>query len=353
MTAHFSDTYSEARSRFLEACDESSARVEHIRHPRSGPDGGALFTDVADLGPVDATTVLVLSSGTHGVEGFCGSALQTAFLHERVHERLPPDTRLVMIHAINPYGFAWLRRFNEGNVDLNRNFVDHPDGHEPNKLYDNHAEIIAPVELNDATRQRLLMLVQQLGGLEEVQEFVTKGQFKHRTGLHFGGRERAWSNTMLQGVLEERCAEAKRVIMIDLHTGLGEHGTAEIIVAFKPGDPTLERARSWWGDLVAPAGSGVSPEITGPLKGAIPGFVLHAEVTAVSLEFGTVPPLEVFFAMQAENWLHNHAHVTDPRWDEIKANLRRAFYPDSDEWKRQVWMHAQTVLEPFLDEQGP
>ena len=31
---------------------------------------------------------------------------------------------IVLLHASNPYGFAWGRRVNEDNVDLNRNFVD-------------------------------------------------------------------------------------------------------------------------------------------------------------------------------------------------------------------------------------
>ena len=31
--------------------------------------------------------------------------------------------RCVLLHALNPYGFAWLRRVNEHNVDLNRNFL--------------------------------------------------------------------------------------------------------------------------------------------------------------------------------------------------------------------------------------
>jgi hypothetical protein len=30
----------------------------------------------------------------------------------------------MLIHALNPFGFAWLRRVNEANVDLNRNFQD-------------------------------------------------------------------------------------------------------------------------------------------------------------------------------------------------------------------------------------
>ena len=35
----------------------------------------------------------------------------------------PPDVALVLIHAVNPYGFSWIRRTNEHNVDQNRNFL--------------------------------------------------------------------------------------------------------------------------------------------------------------------------------------------------------------------------------------
>ena len=89
------------------------------------------------------------------------------------------------------------------------------------------------------------------------------------------------------------------------------------------------------------------------LPDSIPRILAQAEVTAVSLEFGTVPPDEVFFAMQAENWLHHRASADHARWDEIKTGLQRAFYPDSDEWRHQVWSHSQRILEPLLREGGP
>ena len=33
----------------------------------------------------------------------------------------------MIIHAVNPYGFAHLRRVNEENIDLNRNFIGEDD----------------------------------------------------------------------------------------------------------------------------------------------------------------------------------------------------------------------------------
>ena len=65
-----------------------------------------------------------ISSGIHGVEGFFGSAVQLAFLDSLPPNwQPPPGTKFILLHALNPFGFAWRRRFNEENVDLNRNFL--------------------------------------------------------------------------------------------------------------------------------------------------------------------------------------------------------------------------------------
>nr|WP_253075731.1 DUF2817 domain-containing protein [Bradyrhizobium sp. 139] len=69
-----------------------------------------MFTDVAYFGSPDARKLLILISGTHGPEGYHGSAAQLLFLRAKLHEQLPPSTAVLFIHALNCYGFAWDRR---------------------------------------------------------------------------------------------------------------------------------------------------------------------------------------------------------------------------------------------------
>jgi hypothetical protein len=97
-------SYALARADFLAAAASAGARIEHHRHPERGIDGEELAVDVAELGPVDAPDVVLVVSATHGVEGYCGSALQTGWLEERSTER-PASVRLVLVHALNPFGF--------------------------------------------------------------------------------------------------------------------------------------------------------------------------------------------------------------------------------------------------------
>eukprot|EP01032_Pedospumella_encystans_P016815 gene16815-19167_t len=88
--------------------------------PMRGAQGEELAMDVAVQGPADAAQVLMTTSAVHGIEGFCGSAIQTGLLHSL---SLPPGVAVVHVHAVNPHGFSHARRVNEDNVDLNRNFI--------------------------------------------------------------------------------------------------------------------------------------------------------------------------------------------------------------------------------------
>ena len=91
--------------------------------PLAGPNGESLAVDVAETGSSDSEKTVLVVSGTHDVEGYCGSALQTEWLAKHFEDR-PNDTRVIMVHGFNPVGFAWVRRVNEDNVDLNRNFIN-------------------------------------------------------------------------------------------------------------------------------------------------------------------------------------------------------------------------------------
>lgn len=82
-----------------------------------------------------------------GVEGYCGSAAQLDWLAERGCERLKSDQAMLLIHALNPYGFAWDRPVTEEGCDLNRNFLDFTARY-LNAAYDLLADCLVPCELD-------------------------------------------------------------------------------------------------------------------------------------------------------------------------------------------------------------
>src|SRR6266851_3205169 len=175
---YFSADYAEARRKFRDAAQGAGARVES----RVNDASRGLAADVAWLGPKDAARVLVTISGTHGAEGFAGAGIQTGSLMSGVARELPQDTALLAIHAINPYGFAWMRRVTEGNVDLNRNFVAHDRPLPENAGYVELADAICPAEWNASARaaaQARLDAYASRHGAAAFQQAVSGGQYTH------------------------------------------------------------------------------------------------------------------------------------------------------------------------------
>lgn len=351
--AYFSDDYSSARGKFLVACKTMRLRVESFECPRPGRAGEPLCTDVAVLGPEHGRAALVLTSGTHGVEGFCGSAIQTGLVLEGLARRMPPDLRVVMVHAVNPHGFAHLRRVNEDNIDLNRNFIDHDAPPPANPAYDELSDMVAPDSYwRLATGMTLarMLLHRMIHGMGKLQAAIAGGQYSHPAGLFYGGQKPAWSNRTIRQIVRRHVAGAKRAALLDIHTGLGPFGHCEIILGEMPGSATHARAREWWGERVKSSKSGesVSVDISGTLKNAFGEMLPRAETTAGTLEFGTLPAIQILHAMQMENWLHRHGGGDHRKATRIKANLRYAFYPDSDSWKSKVWEQGCEVVEQAL-----
>jgi hypothetical protein len=117
---------SEARGKFLAAARAPRASIEAYVNPNAkGAAGEELALNVARFGDSDAESLLIVCSGTHGNEGFCGSFCQTAFIEEGVIDtRRPRAVVVLLVHAVNPYGFSHIGLVTENNVDFNRNFRD-------------------------------------------------------------------------------------------------------------------------------------------------------------------------------------------------------------------------------------
>lgn len=350
---YFSSDYGEARRKFLDASRAAGAQVESFENHLEESEEASLFTDVALIGPNDADTILVLGSGTHGVEGFTGSAIQTGLLHEGLGSDLKPGMGIVMIHAINPYGFAHLRRFNENNIDLNRNFLDHSKPYPANPGYEELADVVSPKSISFWSNLRSIFKLFQyrlLNGKAELKKAISGGQYIDPQGVFYGGQNETWSNMTIRAITRRYLSKAKRVVVIDFHTGLGPYGNAEVILNEEKHSPSYKRALEWWGDKAKTTASGesVSVHLDTTLKRAFLQMLPKTEVTAVTLEFGTYSELKVLWALRTENWLHNYGAREHPESNRIKTNLLRVFYPDDDIWKLKVWEQGQKLVEQVL-----
>ena len=343
MTAavHFSQSYAEARGKFLAAVDAAGLDVESHLHPMLGRDGEPLAMDVVLEGPTDARALLVISSGCHGVEGYCGSGVQTALLHDAAWRLVVQNAGVAVlyVHALNPYGFSWWRRTTHENVDLNRNFHDFSRPLPANPAYDEIGSLLVPAtwppapELNAAIGRYIAER-----GERALQEAVSGGQYDHPQGLFYGGRNPTWSQVTLRHVLQEHATRCERLGWIDLHTGLGPMGVGERIFACRDDAAALKRAKAWWGDKITSIydGSSSSAPLEGLMWMAAYQECPQAEYTGIALEYGTLPLMDVMTALRADQWLELHPEAPEAQRAQIKRQIRDAFYVDTDVWKQQI-----------------
>lgn len=337
----FSDSYSESRQKFLDAM-AGTGEVQSIKHSRQGPEGEDLYMDFGILGPKDAKAGLVIISGTHGPEGLCGSGAQVGFLNSGMAEDVS-DMRVILIHAHNPYGFAWDRRTNEDNIDLNRNYYDFSIPFTPHPGYDEIRPVIVPEVWNSEKLAAGMAAYEKEHGKVGLLAAMVTGQSHDAAGMFYRGEAPSWSRKVVEEVLPQLLAGQSQVGIVDYHTGLGPFGVPYIVHGYKKeseeyaaftkafeGDVrSLDDTEEFDEDLPA------APE--GPIVLAFDTILPGKQHYAVVIEYGTYEPNRVFSTLMHDNWLHAHGDLKSAEARAIKAEVREVFYPDSDEWKDMIW----------------
>ncbi len=346
---HFAASYGEARDRFMAACKARGLEVSRHVHPRArGAEGEELSIDVAQLGSPDARGLLLLISGTHGAEGFCGSGAQVALLHDDavVDAIVRAKVAVLFLHALNPYGFSQLRRTNEDNIDLNRNFRDFSAPRAPAHAYAEIHRYLVPANWPPGPEnEQHLAAYAALHGERGLQQAISSGQCQFPDGLFYGGTAPAWSNLVLRGLLREHGARRKALGWLDFHTGLGPRGHGEKIYAGRDVEADIARTKAWWGADVTSFfdGTSMSAVLTGVNAGAVYDECPGVAFAGIALEYGTLPMPEVIGALRADGWLESHSEAPPAQRAAIKQQVRAAFYCDADDWKETVVAQARTA----------
>ena len=346
----FAQSYAEARAKFAQAAAGAGLDVQAHRHPLLGRDGEELAVDVARTGAADAPKLLIVTSGCHGLEGFCGSGIQVRMLRQGslLAEAAQAGVALLFVHALNPWGFSWWRRTTQENVDLNRNFVDFGAPLPANPGYDELAHALVPAQWPPAAAgEQVIAEFIARRGMMAFQTAVSSGQHDHPEGLFFAGRNPSWSHRAWREILREHGRRCRRLAWIDLHTGLGPAGHGERIFSARDDAAALARTRQWWGEAVTSIydGSSTSARLSGMAFEAVYDECAQAEYTGIALEYGTLPLTEVMTALRADQWLENHPETPDDVRRTIKRQTRDAFYTDTDDWKRQVVVQAEEAVQ--------
>lgn len=366
------------RENFLMAATGAGAILSEYPHPLRGPFGEALATDVALLGNPGAKRVLVALSGTHGVEGYYGSTCQTQWLQEFDHSCLSDDVAVLMIHLINPWGTAWMRRVNEENIDLNRNYLDFSRPLPHNEQYEILHNIYNCRELEGPERRRAnAMLEAQIAtqGWSAVMAIVEAGQYTHADGLFYGGQAASWSNQTLHAIVMRHLARAEIAMCFDLHTGAGAYGHPMLMTIAQAPYPALNDARRCYGPWLytlltghgCSSNTGVAATATGYTSQALLDALPQLYLMPFVIECGTFEGEQIHNILRDDQWLHLYGDPFDQVGRQIKRALLEQFWPCDQDWQETVWLRTRHIwkralaflqmqqpgVAPFVDCTGP
>ena len=353
---YFAECYKQAREKFLNACADDGLAVFSQEMDATGPGGIPLAIDGAYLGPEGAKKLLVLTSGVHGVELMTGSGCQTGLIADGWLRKAPEDIGILLLHGANPWGAAHLRRNNEDNVDLCRNFVnfDNPPAH--NEYYDQIKDVLpfAFADGPDGDRARAeIDSFKEKYGEEAFGRGFMAGQFHDATGVSFGGAGPVWSRRVMEGYWRKYGATAERLCFIDYHSGLGPYAYGTC-VCLQEGE-RIDVARRVFGDWVlAPRAKnhkseGKAPDVAGHTTDGHESLFGDRELLSVVIEFGVKPYEHTAEILMREHRLHHDQDADKSAVEDTKTDLLRAFYPDDKYWRRAVYNHSLQSVEQALN----
>ena len=254
----------------------------------------------------------------------------------------------MLAHALNPYGFAWRRRANERNVDLNRNFLD------PGEPYAGAPPLygrVHPLLNPDSPPSRADLFLARATwavcrhGLPALRSAVAEGQYDHPAGLFFGGHAPEASTRLIQERFWTWTRGAAEVVHLDLHTGLGTCAGCQILI-----EPVHAPDLGWYRARFAPrALSPVSEDGAYAARGVMGAWLgRHAggrRYRFACVETGTYPSLRVLRALRAENRAHRFLTPGTSPYERAKRELVECFCPASERWRRASVGRALEVIE--------
>lgn len=372
MDSLFPDDYVAARERFLNAAHGAGARLESFPlTAHRAPSGEELAIDVAWLGDRQSERVLLVTSGMHGFEGPAGSAVQSAWLERAATGTTVSGIAVCLVHALNPWGFAWISRLTEDNIDLNRNFIDWSQPAPANDLYAHVRDVIRVPDVSAGTLMRMGVQHKDLAerlGPAATQVAVDFGQYEDPEGITFGGSGPAFGHRILQDHIVPMLAHARQLGVIDLHTGVGAFGELAILPIDGAESDNAVVIEAWWGhDLVRNwKRSELETQIeqdpmlrdmpllkTGQMKQALQRWLPRTRINGAVVEFGTeragaLPSL--ILVTLYERWLRfvDRSCRMTPQHAFFRSTAKACFCPDDPGWRSFVVEQGPRLIDQAL-----
>jgi len=364
--SYFDASYSDCRNEFKAYAKTMAGEFQKVEYSSinvPGKTDNELYVDLLYIPAQQSQEkLLILSSGTHGIEGFVGSAMQEMFVSQFLTEDLLKNTGVLLIHGLNPYGFKYFRRVTENNIDLNRNSDISSD------LYDNdnsgYAELYDFLNPQKAVKygsmgnrffavKAIKKIVQ--ASLPVLRQAVLQGQYEFQEGLYFGGSKVEPQIAALGPIIQDYAKDYEVIMNIDLHTGYGERGKLHFFpnpvkdpVLRQKTEKLFEGYQIDWGD------SGDFYTITGDFSGFIGKLLPGKTHIAMTFEYGTMDSQKTMGSIRSiknmilENQGVHNGYKKDKDRSKVEKNILEMYYPSDPEWRKGIMVQTEKVFETLF-----
>ena len=347
----FRTDYEDIRLHLQELSDGLGA--EFASHPIDESDG--LYIDSFYLPSQGAqTNLVVLTTGVHGIEGYIGAAMLDVFFGEIYPTLDHSYTGVLVVANVNPYGMKHLRRYNENNVDLNRNFILDWDSFDraSNQEYPKVDTFLGPTGKignalwHEAGFYLSLAKTAITEGADTISDALLPGQYEYPEGVYYGGDGDESSTMYLKDVFS-RCMDSayENSVHIDIHSGYGPRYN---MVIFNSVFETMTEAESvaafGYGNVIAHDSESFYAT-TGDTTDFFYRLAQHkgtdTALFSTCFEFGTIGDaffdtiLSLHYTVD-EN--RNHFYPTDNGVSAqiVHENYMELFYPTETAWREKT-----------------
>ena len=302
----------------------------------------------------DKTNLIVLTTGVHGMEGYIGSVMLDVFFEEIYPTVNTANTGILIVANVNPYGMKYMRRYNENNVDLNRNFIEDWDSFDrsSNKEYPKVVTFLQPTgKMGNALWHEVgfyLSLAKEaiFTGADTISDALLTGQYEYADGVYYGGNGDEKSTTYLKGVFADCLdGEYENIVHIDIHSGYGPRYNMVIFNSVQ--DPTTEEeAKAMFGyDYIIATDSedfyATFGDTTDYFYRLANSKNTDKSLYSTCFEFGTIGDgffdsilsLKYTVDENRNHWYPSENGVTN---EMVKENYYELFYPTETEWRQKT-----------------
>jgi len=364
---YFQNSYVECRAAFRangEKLKEKFDSVEVFALPVENRGNDDLTIDFCYIpGQSEKSKLLIISSGIHGIEGFTGSAIQNMLMDQFNNPEIFSGTGILIIHAMNPFGFRNMRRVTENNVDLNRNCdTDKALFSSENQGYSELKEFLNPQNKanpgSTGNKFFLLTAIEKLvqKSMKALRQAVLQGQYQYPDGLYFGGKDFEPQVKSVTPILIKYAAEYESVMNIDLHTGYGELGILHLFPnPVDNPDIKTEMERIFSGYAINWGDSDDFYTINGAFSDYIGALMPGKFFIPMTFEYGTLNSqttlgsIHSIHNMILENQGFHYGYKNAAAEEKIGQTFRKMYYPSSEAWRSKVMNDTKKMMDQVFE----